>query len=290
MPRISGIFRPGFRYGHEFPVICGDQGRISASSGRCIMPELLRVAFFPRIGYADRCQGTSEVFRFSACIAKESPVRAVRAARIGVGRRVLASLKRHRRDASVAKTLHPCRENATVGAPEAPLSGLKPHETNPSEPQRNPDAHPTSPKRQRTNPSTSGQEVRPACSSHDGRNEPEGTVLGAHRGETERTRAPRGILGARPRQAMRNEPEQPRKQTVRAPARGCQTNPSAPPGARNEPGPLWPGPGAHRQNGVVIRRSSGRSRKPSIPIGMVAQRRVRLRERNRGSQKLKMVP
>jgi hypothetical protein len=47
---------------------------------------------------------------------------------------------------------------------------------------------------------------------------------------------------------------------------------------------------AQRENGVVIRRSRGRSRRPSIPIGMVAQRRVRLLERNRGSQKLKIVP
>ena len=50
------------------------------------------------------------------------------------------------------------------------------------------------------------------------------------------------------------------------------------------------GTGVQRQNGVVIRRKSGRSRRPSTPIGMVAQRRVRLLERNSGSQKLKIVP
>ena len=242
------------------------------------------------IGYADRCEGTSEVFRISACIAKESPVRAVRAARIGVGRRVLASLKRHRRDASVAKTLHRCRENATVGAPEAPLSGLKPHETNPSEPQRNPDAHPTSPKRQRTNPSTSGQEVRPACSSHEGRNEPEGTVLGAHRGETERTRAPRGILGRDCRKRCETNPKQPGNKRCEPPREAAKRTRARRQAPGTNPARLRPGPAAQRQNGVVIRRSSGRSRKPSIPIGMVAQRRVRLRERNKGSQKLKIVP
>jgi hypothetical protein len=45
-----------------------------------------------------------------------------------------------------------------------------------------------------------------------------------------------------------------------------------------------------RLKGAVRRRSSGFSCPPSTPIGMVLQRRVRLFERNRGSQKLKIVP
>ena len=43
-------------------------------------------------------------------------------------------------------------------------------------------------------------------------------------------------------------------------------------------------------NGAQIRRSSARSRRPSTPIGIVSQRRVALRERKMGSQKLKIVP
>jgi hypothetical protein len=45
-----------------------------------------------------------------------------------------------------------------------------------------------------------------------------------------------------------------------------------------------------RSKGAVRRRSRGLSCAPSTPIGMSRQRRVRLFERNKGSQKLKMVP
>jgi hypothetical protein len=45
-----------------------------------------------------------------------------------------------------------------------------------------------------------------------------------------------------------------------------------------------------RSNGAVSRRRSGFSCPPSTPIGIVLQRRVRLFERNSGSQKLKIVP
>jgi hypothetical protein len=77
------------------------------------------------------------------------------------------------------------------------------------------------------------------------------------------------------------------------PRTGSGTNPSDkgnPAGARIGRSYQTNPRGAQRENGVVIRRSNGRSRRPSMPIGMVAKRRVRLLDRNRGSQKLKIVP
>ena len=177
------------------------------------MPELLRVAFFPMIGYADRCEGTSEVFRISACIAKESPVRAVRAARIGVGRRVLASLKRHRRDASVAKTLHRCRENATVGAPEASLSGVTRHETNPSEPKRNPDASP---------------EVPEATANEPEHERPGGPAFMPQSRGAKRTQAPAESRGATARRGCETNPRNPGEPACAMVTRMCETNPSNP--------------------------------------------------------------
>ena len=135
----------------------------------------------------------------------------------GAGRRVLASLGRHRRAGPVAKTRHFCRENAPAGACDAPLSGVELHKTNPSEPQRNPDAHPMPPKQAQTNPSCQGIGRSAAW--------PPGRRCG-HPFESDETSPSEQTVGSTPLRPVRSSSARPR------PGPGAACRPSPGPRAR----------------------------------------------------------
>jgi hypothetical protein len=161
-------------------------GRARSSIGRCI---------FSYFRYND-LHFVPPCHRRGALMASPGELGRRAMARFSVSR---ATLTRH----SCRETRHPGASDASPEASEASVSGVKLHETNPSEPQRNLDASPDV----TTNPSCRGTP-------------PSGQALGsgrslAHRawrcghpaGETERTRATQGNKRCEPPRELQNEPE-----------------------------------------------------------------------------------
>ena len=132
-------------------------------------------------------------------------------ARFGVTR---AAPTRH----PVAKTRHSCRENASV-------SGVKLHETNPSEPQRNPDASPDAIEATANEPELPGDPARRPSLGVWAEPGAPGLAMRTSRGRNRTNPSNPGNERCEPPRELQNELE------------------GVPPGARNEPGPPPAGAG-----------------------------------------------